>query len=399
MRYAVHEKEMALELEGTFLVHVPVILLTMPERMSYTFEHVMELHFPANEKVTVCMLEKLYGQGVRPAEPGEFTRRAFLNGRMSLTQAESVSALIAAQSREQRQLALKSIQGEEGDFTNQLKNALFILRRDLEAVIDFPEEPDVDHLKSRWREHLKTIRHLLQFSQKQRGRPSHQSRMRVLVYGPANSGKSSLIKTLIPGSLPVVSHVPGTTLDLVPYSMQMSGEVLHIYDSPGVKDVENELDEISLRKLWGHMKGFDAVLWLRAVDQKEEVEEPPVEKCLKVISKSDLLEHTNAKSEGMCRFSAITGEGVSEILEKLDQWINEHKRPYVPFEALEKRIVALAEKKMQKVDSLLFQDEHCEELAAYEIDELLDELSQTLFEDKDGEELLNSIFKDFCIGK
>lgn len=378
---------------------VPTLVLTLPEGRSYTREMVVELHFPSNPNLSRWMLEQLFRLGAHPAGPGEFTRRAFLNGRLDLDRARSVAALIQAEDDDHHREALKMMSGHRGDLVEEIKAEVFAFRRDLEAVIDFPEEPDIESRQWRWRQAIDALQVKAKTWQEQgQAQVDGPATLEVLLLGPANAGKSHLIKALVPGSQPVISHVAGTTLDLIPYPVQVGGAQLHLFDSPGLKDIEGELDAISQERLHQRMAAFDAYLMVLPLGQ-EEPEWPTLRagaSVLRLASKADL----GHGDEGDLRVSAYTGEGLGALKSKLEAWAMEHReRAPRPLLALRSNLLQLTTERIARVDALLFEEGGGEELAAYELDELLDGLDGLLGEEGGNEALLDSVFRDFCIGK
>ena len=387
---------------------IPCKVFCMPEGRSYTREHVLEIHFPANEELSRLLLERIFSLGVRPAEPGEFTRRAFLNGRLQLNQAQSVAALIAATDQRQRREAVQIMSSGQGDLLKDLKESIFILRRNLEAVIDFPEEPDVEKEDWRWGADLARLEEQLVRWQNQDARQRNSSvAIKILLLGPANAGKSSLVRALVPGSMPVVSHVPGTTLDLVPYALELGEERLQLYDSPGLKDIENSWDELSLGKLHERLEAFDGYLLLQAVNETQSIHWPSLPSGAKVLKLSSKVDMPRSPSYGNDQLqtmdmpiSALRGDGIAELKKILSDWARElsHQKTS-PFAALRQRLVALALERLVVCKTLLISVYPNEELAAYELDELLDEIDGLTGQEGGSEALLDGIFRDFCIGK
>ena len=435
---------------------IPCKVFCMPKGRSYTRENVLEIHFPANKELSGLLLERIFSMGVRPAEPGEFTRRAFLNGRIQLNQAQSVAALIAATDQKQRQEAVQMMSSGQGDLLKALKECIFIFRRNLEAVIDFPEEPDVEKNDWRWLEDLGALEEQLERWQLQDSRQLDSgSALKILLLGPANSGKSSLVRALVPGSMPVVSHVPGTTLDLVPYSLEGDVERVQLYDSPGLKEIENLWDKLSLGRLHERLESFDGYLLLQSVDDTRAIDWPVLPKgakILRIASKADISLDNNSgdninkniktgniknininnninaenikkniniskitqnqvnannpifssqpRGSDSLKISALTGEGIAELKDILAQWTKElaHCKTS-PFAALRQRLVTLTRQRLVVCRTLLLSKFPNEELAAYELDELLDEIDGLTGQEGGSEALLDGIFRDFCIGK
>lgn len=345
------------------------------------------------------MLSDIYALGIRPAEPGEFTRRAFLNQRLNLAQAQAVAALIAAADRRERDAALQTLARGEGDFLQGLHERLFLLRRDLEALIDFPEEPDVEGREVNVSPQIDLIESYIEEWKQRRGHAPHRSGMLdVLICGPANAGKSSLIRRLVPGSRPVITERPGTTLDTLPYEMRHRGWNIRFYDSPGFKTPDHELDRLSQENLERRFGNFDATICMLPHGDTTPMPTLPDRPRLDVLSKCDQAPATSA-ADSRLRISALTGEGLPELLDLVAGWAKDRLQTSTPWGAFEERMAARVRAGLGTVAHQLGPRGEGAELAAYELDEILDELRRTLYEDGGNEKLLDSIFRDFCIGK
>ncbi len=398
-RYRAFKQKLKLSLDEISEIDFEVMVFTMPTHCSFTHEAVVELHYPANETITVTILENFYKMGIKPASPGEFTKRAFLNGRLALSQANSIAALVSSKTEAQRKKATKLLNGSEDDFVVVLKEYLFELRRNLEAVIDFPEEPDIDHKKFVWEDCINNIeKHIRGYDKKLNSEP-FQNYVQIIILGMANAGKSSLIKSLIPASSPVISHIPGTTLDLIPYQMELEGQTIVLYDSPGFKDAENTLDEISLQQLKKRIHGFDACLFLHTETEHVNywwADKKDFSFFLDIQSKADI----NTANPEDFAISSLTGYGLDALKKRLVEYsIQNQNEAQSPWQALEKRISNLVTDKLSMIKARLYEASDEEELAAYDCDELLIELNELLYQDGGSEPLLDSIFKNFCIGK
>jgi tRNA modification GTPase len=383
-----------------FAEPIEVLSLTMPQGCSYTKEDVWEVHFEANETVLSRLLEKCYKAGVRPAEPGEFTRRAYLNGRLDLEQAQAIAALVQAKNQNHRSQALKMMAGHRGDLLRNLRLQLTSMRAHLEAVIDFPEEPDAYESRELWRKEWTELKNFMQVCRQQMSsQMSLESQLRVLVVGAANSGKSSFLKVMVPSAQPIISTHAGTTLDLVPYSMTLDQKSLLLYDSPGLKQDESLLDQLSLKQLREKVHSFDAFLLLENEDDDfmKVLSLPEDRPFLRLLAKADLNTLNPKKRQP---WSAMTLEGEKDIRKTLKQWAVEHQsEEHSPWWSLRMQILSHGESTLERLHELLCGHEAQEELAAYEIDEWLDMWDGILAEEKDSDQLLDLVFREFCIGK
>lgn len=382
-----------------FTMPISILSLTMPEGCSYTREDIWEIHFEANETVLAKLLKKIYKAGIRPALPGEFTRRSFLNGRIDLDQAQAIAVLVSAKGKEHREQALRMMAGHRGDMLRSLRQQLLNMRSHLEAVIDFPEEPDAFESRAMWRrEWTELKKQIVTCQQQMKAQMNMDSNFKVLVIGAANAGKSSFLKCMIPSSQPIISSEAGTTLDLVPYNTEIEGQALLLYDTPGLKHSEGLLDELSLNQLREKISGFDAYVLIEQDedDFAEELSIPLERPILKLLAKSDL----DLENKSRLRWSALTREGEGEVKAALLKWATEYKKEeQSPWWSLRCQILEKGEESIEKLRELLCEVGAQEELAAYEIDEWLDMWDGVLAEEKDSEALLDRVFGEFCIGK
>ncbi len=390
-----------LKLEGNAgaILNVPVLALTMPAGRSYTLEPVLEIHYPANTALTCGLLERLYAMGIRPAAPGEFTRRAYLHGRISLPQAAAVAELIAARDGEERRAALGLLAGE-AVLLKDLKERVLRLRLYLEAAVDFPEEPDVAASGADFSVLIGELRSFVDARRRQlRALTPAAYLPRVLLLGPANAGKSSLVRSLIPGAQPLVSALPGTTLDLVPYTLVIGDQRLLLYDAPGTKETGAGPDFQSLAALDEKLAAFDAYLCLQTPGAAYRVPSlPEGRRVFTLHGKADLVPKGRRQGAGLW-VSALSGEGLLELKNLLADFAVHWPAPVSPWRALELRALSLAEEALTRAVPLLEGPQRREELAAYEIDELLSELDNLLREEGGSEALLDNVFRNFCIGK
>lgn len=217
---------------------------------SFTGDDVLEFQGHGNAIIIEQILEVLHGWGIRLAEPGEFSRRAFLNGKMDLTQAEAICDLINAGSRQVAQLAIRSLQGGFSDQIKALVEVLIDWRIQIEASIDFPEEGEVSDVASdRHRFFYDQFKHLLDkiFEQAQKGHCLRQTNQIAFV-GPPNVGKSTWFNRLLAKERAIVTNIPGTTRDVITESCQIGGVVFTLADTAGIHSTDDTVEKIGIEK-------------------------------------------------------------------------------------------------------------------------------------------------------
>ncbi|MDR2924764.1 MAG: tRNA uridine-5-carboxymethylaminomethyl(34) synthesis GTPase MnmE [Azoarcus sp.] len=239
------------------------LVLYFPAPASFTGEDVLELHGHGGAIVMGLLLTRCLELGARLAEPGEFTRRAFLNGKLDLAQAEAVADLIDASTAAAAKSAVRSLSGEFSRAVHELVEELTSLRMLVEATLDFPEE-EIDFLRQadafgrveRLEARLEAVR-----ATAKRGKLL-QTGLHVVLVGAPNVGKSSLLNRLSGDELAIVTPVPGTTRDALRHTIQIRGIPLHIIDTAGLRDTGDEVEKIGIARTWKAIDEADLALFL-----------------------------------------------------------------------------------------------------------------------------------------
>ena len=246
------------------------IVLYFPAPHSYTGEDVVELQGHGGPVVLNLLLQRCLQLGARIAEPGEFTKRAFLNDKLDLAQAESVADLIDAATAQAARCAVRSLQGNFSHEIDTMVEALTDLRMWVEATLDFPEE-DVELLdRGKVRARLETIRSQLA----QIIRASQQGRLlregiHVVLTGHPNVGKSSLLNALAGAERAIVTEIPGTTRDSIRETINLDGVPLHVIDTAGLREPRDPVEKIGITRTWEALRSADLVLWVSDVTRPE----------------------------------------------------------------------------------------------------------------------------------
>ena len=294
---------------GDVLDHA--ILLRFPGPNSSTGEDMAELHLHGGRSVVVAVLQALSTiDGLRHAEPGEFTRRAFENGRIDLTEAEGLSDLLTAETEAQRRAALALAGGMLSRKVEGWRGQILGLSAQLEAALDFADEGDVDEeVSSSWAEHLTALAKEMEHAISAPGIERLRDGIRVVIAGPPNAGKSSLLNALAGRDAAITSDVPGTTRDLVEAPTSIAGTAFLLVDTAGLRDGGDYIEQVGIGRAREAAAAADIILWLGAPH-----EAPPGDHVLKVQTKLDL---GASCEEADIRLSAVTGEGVDELLRRL----------------------------------------------------------------------------------
>ena len=377
---------------------------------SFTGEDVLEIHAHGSPVVLGALLDRVFELGARAAHPGEFSRRAFLNGKYDLAQLEAVADLIGSASIQAARSAQRVLQGEFSQNVARLSAEIEELRVITEAALDFPEEDGVDmvgdyRLAQRLRELVESIRAI-------EARAAHGARLRegieLVIAGRPNAGKSSLLNRLSHTDEAIVSDTAGTTRDIVKSEILLDGIPLRVLDTAGLGAPGDPLEEEGVRRAWRAMDAADVVLLLvdattGAGASEEEVRRHLAGKSdvLTVFNKADLLERRQASGVDAW-ISAKTGEGLAALRALIKRTIGAGDGGEDALAARRRHLEALA----QAREALLRALEHLRpedaaahtELAAEGLREAREALA-AIVGDYATEELLGDIFAGFCVGK
>ena len=384
------------------------ITLFFPAPASYTGEDVLELQCHGGPVVLYMVLKRCLELGARLAEPGEFTRRAFLNDKLDLAQAEGVADLIDAATEAAARCALRSLRGEFSEVIGNLEKRLVELRTLVEATLDFPEEEidrvDREDAHRRLRELQEDVRRALA-----RGRQGSvlRSGLQVVLAGQPNVGKSSLLNRLAGEDLAIVTEIPGTTRDAVRQTVQIEGVPVNIIDTAGLRDTADKVEAIGIARTWEAIERADAMLLV--VDAREGVTAADVAiverlprklKPVTVFNKIDLSGDAPRAEEDergwRIHVSARTGEGLDALRRALLALAGWQAGGEDVFMARERHLVSLERvaQALERAGQAMPQGELFAEelrLAQRELGSITGEFS--------ADDLLGQIFARFCVGK
>ena len=384
------------------------LALYFPAPHSYTGEGVLELQGHGGPVVMQMLLKRCLELGARLAEPGEFTRRAFLNDKMDLAQAESVVDLIEAATDSAARCALRSLRGEFSAAIEELLRQLIELRMLVEATLDFPEEEleplDRDDAKGRHARLLQAIETALA---KSRQGSLLRTGLQVVLAGQPNVGKSSLLNRLAGEELAIVTPIPGTTRDSVRQAIHIDGVPLNIVDTAGLRDTQDEVERLGIARTWSEIGRADVVLLLvdaRAGVTRQDLDLvariPQGVKRVFVHNKIDLAGGEPRVQRGEAAtelyLSAKTGAGMELLRAELLGIAGWQQGAEDLFMARERHLVALR----QAAQHAARAGEHFSrpELFAEEL-RLAQEQLNSITGEFAADDLLGEIFSRFCIGK
>ena len=376
-----------------------------PGPKSFTGEDCVEFHIHGGRAVIAAMLDALGSMSdFRMAEPGEFTRRAFDNGKLDLSEAEGLSDLIAARTEAQRKQALRQLEGRLGHLCGQWRDQLKSALAHMEATIDFSDEDLPDTLDAGARENLENIRNDINNALSDSGRgESIRDGISVAIIGPPNAGKSSLLNTLAQRDAAIVSHQPGTTRDVIEVQLDLGGFPVILSDTAGLRVTEDAIEQEGVRRAQNTAEGADLTLVMFDGETWPDYDPSLIDylgaDSMALINKVDLLKQSHRftiNEVDLLPISVKTGAGLETFMRALQ--------------------VSLDERFGVREDAIITRHRHrenltnCEqyltrclsasgsELWAEDLRLAMRELGRVVGQ-VGVEDLLDVIFSEFCIGK
>lgn len=383
---------------------------------SYTGEDVVEISCHGGAQVLKSILDQVLAAGARMAEPGEFTKRAFLNGKMDLAQAEAVAALIDSKSALSARLAEEQLEGKLSDTIVDLRERLKKLLAFIEAAIDFPEE-DIELIKDAGIQgQLAGVRAEVEglIKSYDQGRVYREG-VKTVIAGPPNAGKSSLLNSILGMERAIVHHVPGTTRDTIEEDVLLDGISFRFIDTAGLREAEEEVEEIGVARSKKEVSSAEMVVLV--VDGHDFIPVEPrfvdelaaVRHVIIAVNKKDLgISITSEKLKGLfgdrpiVEISAKTGEGVGELCSGLapeilgrsglDETTGLMIISRRHFDSLNR-----VRDNLGHAQDTIKKGESAEFIAVY-LRQALDSLGEIIGE-VTTDDILDEIFRSFCIGK
>jgi tRNA modification GTPase len=402
-----------------------VLLAVMRAPHSYTREDVVEVHCHGGVAAQRAVLRLLVCLGARLAEPGEFTRRAFLNGRIDLAQAESVAAIVSARSSGALRASVRQLEGGLSDRLRTVRHSLVALLAQIEATVDFSDE-DVDSLD--WEALgdglLRSGRELEKLLQTAFvGRVLEQG-LRTAIVGKPNVGKSSLLNALLMRERAIVSDIPGTTRDTVEELMEIGGIPIHLVDTAGIRAGGDHIERLGVERSVKAMEQADLVLAVVDISRPWDAEDRALiegldpARAIVVCNKVDLVDDAPsyvgrlaaflaAQADApatrlpICPVSAVAGEGLGELRRVLENVVSGGEGLHLeePVLASERQRALVGEAFARaKTATVAASSGTGEELICEDIREAIQALGRITGEDLTPD-LLDEIFSRFCIGK
>lgn len=388
------------------------LVLFFPAPNSFTGEDVVELHTHGGRAVQQAVTTALQQCGLRLAEPGEFSRRAFEHGKLDLTEAEAIADLVNAETEAQRKQALRQLQGELGALYRGWAAQLMRILAYCEAAIDFADEDLPTDLAAQQRQEIAALQMAIQahLNDNQRGERLRDG-FTIAILGPPNAGKSSLLNALAQRDAAIVSPIAGTTRDVVEVQLDLGGYPVTLADTAGLRATTDVIENEGIRRALQRAEQAD--LKILVLDGSTEDLQLPLElrqlidqDCLVVMNKHDLVspspQPSPSRGEGVIQhtnivnFSALTGAGMDDLLQRLIGILEARFAPAAQPSLTRARHRAALEEAADHLARALTAGEAA--LAAEDARLALRALGRITGQ-VDVEDLLDIIFRDFCIGK
>ena len=395
---------------GEIIDEVMVSIMKSPK--TFTKEDIVEINSHGGVAVTNKVLEILLLEGARLAEPGEFTKRAFLNGRIDLVEAESIMDLIESKTETSRKLAISGMEGKVSKLVKNSIDNLVKVNANIEVNIDYPEYEDIEIVtKEKIEEMSKYInKELTKLLNESENGKLIKDGINTLILGRPNVGKSSILNKLIEEDKAIVTSVAGTTRDIVEGQIRVNGILLNIIDTAGVRETEDIVEKIGVEKSLSLVNDADLIILVfnnneKLTDEdKKLLEYTKDKKRIIVINKIDLennLDISNLKNERIVKISALKDSGIENLKNEINDMFNLEEINLGDFTYLSNsRQISLVKKAVEiskNLEDALNNDVPIDllEIDIKEICEILGEIIGESYDDK----LIDTLFSNFCLGK
>ena len=392
-----------------------VLVSLMKAPKTYTREDLIEINCHGGIATTNKILELLIKNGCRLAEPGEFTKRAFLNGRIDLVQAEAVNSLLNATTDISRKQAISELQGNNSNLIKELREKLIQMISNIEVNIDYPEYEDIEELTNskilpKLKDYVFNLETII--SKSKEGRIIKEG-INVALIGKPNVGKSSLLNTLLEEEKAIVTNIAGTTRDIVEGQINISGVVFNLIDTAGIRDTDNVIEQIGVEKSKKVIKDCNLILLIFNNNDKLTEEDKEIFNYVKetnkpiiiIINKVDLETKLNkeylSNDYKIVEISTKTKEGINNLKEAIKEKFNLEKIITDDINySFNSRSIGLLEKSKDKIVAAVnaINDNYPVDIVELEIKSAWEILGEIIGETY-TEELLDNLFSRFCLGK
>ena len=389
-----------------------VLVSVMKAPKTYTREDIIEINCHGGINTTNKVLELLLSNGARLAERGEFTKRAFLNGRIDLTQSEAVMDLIESKSNIQRQMAINNVEGKISKLIKNYRNKLMDLISHIEVNIDYPEYYDIEimddiKIKNSLEELIIDLKKLINESE---NKEIIKTGIKTIIVGRPNVGKSSILNSLLEYEKAIVTDIEGTTRDIVEGDIYIDGIHLNIIDTAGIRKTENIVEQIGVEKSLSLIDDADLVLVVLngneiLTKEDEEILEKTKNKTnIVIINKNDLdkkLDENKLNNRIVISTNTKDINGINSLKEKIKEMFNLDEIKTLDYTYLSNaRQLSLAKSALNSLENAYKEtlDNNPIDMVEIDIKDAFDKLGSIIGIDY-SEEIIDNLFKNFCVGK
>lgn len=387
-----------------------VLVSVMKAPKTFTREDIVEINCHGGIATTNKVLEVLLENGARLAEPGEFTKRAFLNGRIDLLEAEAIMDLISSKAESARKISINTLTGETSNLIKNLRSELIKIISNIEVNIDYPEYEDIEVLTNesilpdikKFKEKLEEI------IKKSEDSKVIKEGIRVGIIGRPNVGKSSLLNSLLEEEKAIVTDVPGTTRDIVEGSLIVSGIPLNIIDTAGIRKTEDTVEKIGVEKSLKIIDTSDLLIYILnnneeiTEEEKEILEKTKNKKRIIVVNKIDLKTKLNKKLlDSYIEISVKENIGIDKIKDEIKRLFNIGEISTNDMTYLSNaRSIALLKKSLNNINDAIneINNNNPIDIVELSLKESWNNLGEVIGETY-TDELLDELFSRFCLGK
>lgn len=389
-----------------------VLVTVMKAPKTFTKEDVVEINCHGGIATTQKTLKLLLENGCRMAEPGEFTKRAFLNGRIDLTESEAIMDIINVKTEKARKIAINNLKGKTTNKIKELRKKLIDILTNIEVNIDYPEYLDIEVITTKKiKDSLKDITEELdQIIKNSKNSKIIKEGINVAIIGRPNVGKSSILNTLIGENKAIVTNIPGTTRDIVEGQVNLDGILLNLIDTAGIRETKNIVEQIGVEKSLNIKEEADLVILVLnnndtlTEEDKKLIKDIENKKHIIVINKNDLdkkINIKNIKDKNIIYTNTLDDNGLKPLKDKIRELfsLGEIETDDFTYVSNVEQLNRLEESRKRVDDIKKALDEKLPiDMIEIDIKNIWNTLGEIIGETY-TEELLDQLFKDFCVGK
>lgn len=388
-----------------------VLVSVMLSPKTFTTENIVEINSHGGIATTNRILQLLLTNGARLAEPGEFTKRAFLNGRIDLIEADGIMNLIESKNEKSRQLSINQLSGKVSKLIQDLRDNLVRVISNIEVNIDYPEYEDIEELTNEtiYPELLNFKKKLINIINKSKDSKIINQGINVCIIGRPNVGKSSLLNTLLEEDKAIVTDIEGTTRDIVEGKITLNGIILNIIDTAGIRETDNLVEKIGVEKSLDIINKSDLIILMLNNNEALTEEDKNLLNLIKdktniiLVNKNDLETKIDYSTlpDNIIKISVNNDDGIDELKNRIIELFNLGNLETDDLTYLsDARSIALLEQSLTKIDDSITSIKNNEpidmvELSLKESWNLLGEIIGETYTD----ELIDELFSRFCLGK